>query len=91
MSVTYHVRFEDPDENLIRPGTSEDMDCAGVSVMVGELKTGEWLSWVPYYEESHRDTPIDQKQAIAENKFVAAGAIQEYYWGNRSVDTGGER
>ena len=88
---TYHVRFESPGDNLIQPGTSEDMECAGVSVMVGQLKSGEWLSWVPYYEETHRDTPVEPKQAIAENKFVAAGAIQDYYWGDRSADAATDR
>lgn len=87
MRETYEVRFEEPGEYLIWPDTQEDMDCAGTPVMVGQIASGEWLAWIPYYEDDHRDSHENPKQAIAENKHVAAGAIQDYYWGDPPAET----
>lgn len=88
----YHVKFVEPgdDDHLIKPGSEHDINDGdgenGAEVRVGELASGNWLAWMPYYEAHDRAGHPELRRAIAGNKYVAAGAIQHYYFSDGDVE-----
>ena len=80
MTENYAVEFEEPGNQYIEPGTEKDLSTGGTEVMVGKLEGGCWVAWMPFYEESHNHQDDESVRAVAENKYVAAGAVQDYYY-----------
>lgn len=76
--VQYSVEFVEPGGQLIEPGSEHVTDSQGIDTKVGRMEDGRWLAWVPYYERPgnlHQDTI----RAISASKYVATGAVREYY------------